>query len=147
MEGPAGLERKRGAEALIHWLPACPVTVWQWLPFPVGQLLSLLPSLTPSGWAGNIFPGCFLCRLTLLLFGCRSHIWLFCDTWIGIFHARILEWVAISFLQGVFPTQGLNLRLLHCQEDYLLLSHWGSLILPLPVHKSSNTVLKRKMKI
>ena len=25
----------------------------------------------------------------------------------GILRARILEWVAISFLQGIFPTQGL----------------------------------------
>ena len=27
----------------------------------------------------------------------------------GILQARILKWVAISFLQGIFPTQGLNL--------------------------------------
>ena len=31
----------------------------------------------------------------------------------GIFQARILEWVAGFLLQGIFPTQGLNLRLLH----------------------------------
>ena len=30
----------------------------------------------------------------------------------GISQARILEWVAISFLQGIFPTQGSNLSLL-----------------------------------
>ena len=29
-------------------------------------------------------------------------------------------------LQGIFPTQGLNLCLLHWQADSLLLSHWGS---------------------
>ena len=29
-------------------------------------------------------------------------------------------------LQGIFPTQGLNLRLLHWQADSLLLSHQGS---------------------
>ena len=37
----------------------------------------------------------------------------------GIFEARILEWVAISFCR-VFPTEGLNLwllpRLLHCRR-------------------------------
>ena len=31
----------------------------------------------------------------------------------GILQARILEWVATS-LQGIFPTRGLNLGLLHC---------------------------------
>ena len=34
----------------------------------------------------------------------------------GILQARILEWLAISLLQGIFPTQGLNLGLLHCRE-------------------------------
>ena len=30
----------------------------------------------------------------------------------GIFQARILEWVAIFYIQEIFPTQGLNPRLL-----------------------------------
>ena len=30
----------------------------------------------------------------------------------GILKARILEWVAIPFLQGIFPSQRLNLHLL-----------------------------------
>ena len=30
----------------------------------------------------------------------------------GILQARILEWVAMPLLQGIFPTQGSNLRLL-----------------------------------
>ena len=30
-----------------------------------------------------------------------------------IFQARILEWVAISYSRGIFPTQGLNWHLLH----------------------------------
>ena len=30
----------------------------------------------------------------------------------GISQARILEWVALFFLQGIFPTRGLNPRLL-----------------------------------
>ena len=33
----------------------------------------------------------------------------------GIFQARILELVAISFSREIFPTQGLNLGLLHCR--------------------------------
>ena len=34
----------------------------------------------------------------------------------GISQARILEWVAISFSKGIFPTQGPNLGLLHCRQ-------------------------------
>jgi len=43
-----------------------------------------------------------------------SRVWLFATTWSsppgssvqGIFQARILEWVAIFLLHGIFPTQG-----------------------------------------
>ena len=42
----------------------------------------------------------------------------------GIFQARVPEWVAISF-QGIFPTQGSNLDLLHCRETLYPLSHQG----------------------
>ena len=52
----------------------------------------------------------------------------------GIFQARILEWVAIP--QGIFPTQGLNLRLLHWKVDSLSL---GSLGNPLDVFKWPQT--------
>ena len=41
----------------------------------------------------------------------------------GISQARILEWIVISFLQGIFLTQGLNSHLLHWQADSLPLSH------------------------
>ena len=52
----------------------------------------------------------------------------------GISQARILERVAIFFLQGIFPTQGSKSHLLHWQGDYLPLSQQGSpaLILPTP---------------
>ena len=55
----------------------------------------------------------------LLLFTC-CHVWFFCNSMDfslpgssahGIFQARILEWIAISFFRGIFLTQGLNLRL------------------------------------
>ena len=42
----------------------------------------------------------------------------------GILQARILEWVA--FLQGIFPIQGLNPGLAHCQQILYQLSHKGS---------------------
>ena len=36
----------------------------------------------------------------------------------GIFQARTLEWVAISFIQGIFPTQGSNPALPHCRQMF-----------------------------
>ena len=45
------------------------------------------------------------------------------------FQAKILEWVAIFLLQGIFPTQGLNpcvLDVLHCRQILYPLSHQGS---------------------
>ena len=45
-----------------------------------------------------------------------------CSSVHGIFQARILEWVALSFSR-VFSTQGLNLGLLHCRQILYYLSH------------------------
>ena len=47
----------------------------------------------------------------------------------GIFQARILEQIAISFSREIFLTQGLTLCLLYWQEDSLPLSHMGHLLL------------------
>ena len=44
----------------------------------------------------------------------------------GILQARILERVVIPFLQGIFPTQGLNPGLLHCRQILYHLIHQGS---------------------
>ena len=44
----------------------------------------------------------------------------------GIIQAIILEWVAISFSRGIFPTQGLNPGLLHWRQTFYHLSHQGS---------------------
>ena len=44
----------------------------------------------------------------------------------GIFQARILEWIAISFSRGIFPTQESNLGLLHCRQILYWLSYKGS---------------------
>ena len=41
----------------------------------------------------------------------------------GIFQARILEWVVIFFLQGIFLTQGLKSGLPHCSQTLNPLSH------------------------
>ena len=37
----------------------------------------------------------------------------------GIFQARVLEWLAVSFSRGIFLTQGLNPALLHCRQTLL----------------------------
>ena len=44
----------------------------------------------------------------------------------GIFQARVLEWVAISFSRVIFPTQGSNLGLPHCRQTLYCLSHQRS---------------------
>ena len=43
----------------------------------------------------------------------------------GILQARILEWVTVPLLQGIFPTQGSNPGLPHCRWIlyYLSFSH------------------------
>ena len=54
----------------------------------------------------------------------------------GIFQARILEWVAIFLLQGIFLTQELNARLLcllHCRQILNLLSLWEALHAEAPI--------------
>ena len=46
----------------------------------------------------------------------------------GVLQARILEWIVIAFLQGIFLNQGPNLHLwhfLHCQADFLPLAPPG----------------------
>ena len=43
----------------------------------------------------------------------------------GVLHARILEWVAISFSRGIFPTQELNLGLLNHRQILYQLRHEG----------------------
>ena len=41
----------------------------------------------------------------------------------GILQGRMLEWVAIPFSREVFPTQGSNLSLPHCEQILYYLSH------------------------
>ena len=53
----------------------------------------------------------------------------------GIFQATVLEWIAISFSRGIFPTQGFNPGLLHCRQTLYRLSHQGSPITRLNIHK------------
>ena len=54
----------------------------------------------------------------------------FCDpmdyTVHGILQARRLEWVSLSLLQRIFPTQGLNPDFPHCRGILYQLSHQGS---------------------
>ena len=69
-----------------------------------------------------------LCHLTSFLLSrasLLSRVRLFAVPWIvahqaplsmGILQARIPEWVAMPFLQWIFPTQGLNPGLPHCRK-------------------------------
>ena len=41
----------------------------------------------------------------------------------GILQVRMLEWVAVPFFQGIFPTQGSNSGLSHCRQILCQLSH------------------------
>ena len=41
----------------------------------------------------------------------------------GILQARILEWIAVPFSRGIFPTQGSNPGFLHCRRILYQLSH------------------------
>ena len=79
-----------------------------------------------------------------------SHVWLFAIPWTvwsppgssahGILQAKILEWVAIFLLQGIFQSQGSNsslLSLLHWQADSLPLVPPGKPQLSLSVQFSS----------
>ena len=45
----------------------------------------------------------------------------------GILQARVLEWVAIPFSKGSFPTKGSNPGLPHRRQILYRLSHQGSL--------------------
>jgi len=44
----------------------------------------------------------------------------------GILQARILEWVAIPFSRGIFPTQESNPGLPDCRQILYQLGHKGS---------------------
>ena len=44
----------------------------------------------------------------------------------AILQARILEWVAVPFSSGSFPTQGSNPGVTHCRQILYQLSHKGS---------------------
>jgi len=44
----------------------------------------------------------------------------------GILQARILDWVAVPFSRGSFPTQGWNPGLSHCRWILYQLSHQGT---------------------
>ena len=43
----------------------------------------------------------------------------------GVFQASILEWVALSFSRGIFPTHRSNPGLRHCRQSIYHLSHQG----------------------
>ena len=46
--------------------------------------------------------------------------------WAVALQARILQWVAMPSLKGIFPTQKSNQGLLHCRQILYQLSYQGS---------------------
>ena len=53
-----------------------------------------------------------------------------CTSVCGILQARTLEWVAIAFSRGIFPTQGWNPGFPHGRQILYQLSHQGSPRIP-----------------
>ena len=73
--------------------------------------------------------------ISVVLVPSLSHVWPFChpmdcnqpgSSVHGVFRARILEWVAISFSRGSFWPRDRTPHLLHWQAGSLPLSHLGS---------------------
>ena len=62
--------------------------------------------------------------------------------YMGVLQASILEWVAMPYLQGIFPTLGLNPGLLHCRQICYCLSHQGS---PAHIHVLMQIHIRRSI--
>ena len=108
--------------------------------FPWPALRQLAWYLDPRSWRSTDFKS--TCRLFLLgsfnavLYLLAAQSWLILSSSTdcsspgssvhGILQGRILEWTAIPFSRGIFPTQGSNLSLLHCGQILYCLSHQGS---------------------
>ena len=60
----------------------------------------------------------------------------------GIFQARVVEWVAISFSRGSSQPRGSNLGLPHCRQTLYRLSHQEALVSPkIPLFSASRPLL------
>ena len=75
--------------------------------------------------------------VTIHLYMCESVRQLFATSWTVACQAPLCPWNSSgknpgvgshSFLQVIFPTQGLNSGFLHCRQILYCLSHYGSLI-------------------
>ena len=81
----------------------------------------LVVLLLPSAWKKHL-----LCYCVKLAQSCLTLCSPVDYTDHGVLQARILEWVAFSLLQGIFPTQELNRVLLHCRQILYQLRYQGS---------------------
>ena len=70
------------------------------------------PILKPCG--RNLICCCLVTKLCLTLCSPMDYSPPIGSSVHGIFQARILEWIAVSYSRGIFPTQGSNLSLLCC---------------------------------
>ena len=81
---------------------------------------------------GNVIEGLYNVATLVFISSCVCAKWLnrvqLCNPkdwslqaplFMGFSRPRILQWVATSLLQGIFPTQGLTPGLLHCRQIFL----------------------------
>ena len=106
--------------ATVHGVTELDAT--KWLTHTVCGILGLGSGIKPTSLAlaGGFFTTEPLGKSVVFFLEEEEDL---CASVHGIFQARILEWVAISFSDGFFPTQGLNLSLLcllHCRWNLFL---------------------------
>ena len=132
-EGPSRLFQLLGAPGVHPWaggrLPpvSASVSTWLLLCFCVSPLLCLIrtlclalgppPSMRTS--SRNFHSITSVKKevkvLVASVLSNSANPWTVGSSVHGILQARMLEWVPTAFFQGIFPTQGSNLGLLHCR--------------------------------
>ena len=119
LEWPLLLEELGGLKAtwkgshLTTWFNVCSAPPYQ--PF-LGSWADITSPSTLVSYTSEVKSCPTLCN--------PMHCSLPCSSVHGIFQARVLEWVAISFSrQRIFPTQESNPGLPHCRQTLYHLSH------------------------
>ena len=98
----------------------------EWVAYPFSRESSRPRNQTRVSWiAGGFFTNWIMFRSDQSL--SRVRLCNLVDYIVhGILQARILEWVSLSILQGIFQTQGSNPDVPHCRRILYQLSHKGT---------------------
>ena len=112
------------SEAQPGYFLSLPAAGWGFSFLRTAKSVAFHPSVFQRSKLGFCyFPLCWGFMKVKLL----SRAWLFApppgSSVNGIFQARVLEWVSISFSRGIFPTQESNLGIQHCRQMLYHLSH------------------------